>query len=224
MGQTGEASRPAIRSVTLSKSFHHFEVLKEVSCEVAPGECCALFGQNGAGKTTVLKILATLHRPSSGRFEILGCDGIAEKARVREALLFVAHGSHLYDDLTAGENLRFAVGLRGGRPSEREIRMALDHVGIGAFASLVVRHFSMGMKRRLSVAKALLIRPKVLLLDEPYDNLDEQGIAMVNDYLREVCRTGTTVLFTTHNRARAAEVADRMGVLEHGTWREVAVH
>ncbi len=212
---------PAIRTIKLSKAFHHYEVLREISFEVAPGEGFALFGPNGAGKTTTLKILATLARPSSGRFEILGFDGLRDTARVRAAIFLIAHGSYHYDDLTAVENLRFAAGLRGRRPADREIRLALDRVGLGAFASLRVRHYSMGMTRRLALAKAILVRPQVLLLDEPYDALDDDGVAMTNDYLREALKAGSAAVFTTHNRARAAEVVDRIGVLRQGALHEV---
>lgn len=212
---------PAVRTLKLTKAFRHYEVLREVSFEVAPGEGFALFGPNGAGKTTTLKILATLARPSSGRFEIMGYDGLRDTARVRGAIFLIAHGSYHYDDLTAVENLRFTAGLRGRRPSDREIRVALDRVKLGAFASLRVRHFSMGMTRRLALAKAMLIKPQVLLLDEPYDALDDDGVALTNDYLREVFKTGGAAVFTTHNCEKAAEVVDRMGMLRQGVLHEV---
>src|ERR1700758_3313302 len=122
----------AIRGEHLSKSFHHYQVLKEISFEVTDGNCYVLIGQNGAGKTTLLRILATLQRPSSGRFAIMGHDGMKERDRVREVLLFIAHGSHLYDELNAEENIRFAMGLWGMNPADREIKIVLDRVGIGA--------------------------------------------------------------------------------------------
>ncbi len=213
----------AIRGIQLSKSYHHYQVLKEISLEVASGDCYVLIGPNGAGKTTLLRILATLQRPSSGRFEIMGHDGIKEKDKIREALLLVAHGSYLYDELNAEENIRFALGLRGIHPIDREIKIALDRVGIGAFKDLKTRYFSMGMKRRLSIAKAILIRPKVLLLDEPYSSLDEGGMTMVNSYIREITQQGAAVLLTTHNRVKSAEVADRAGVLRRGELKEIGM-
>lgn len=213
----------AIRGIQLSKSYHHYSVLKEISFEVAGGHCYVLIGQNGAGKTTLLRILATLQRPSAGRFEIMGHDGTQEKTRVREVLILVAHGSHLYDELNAEENIRFAMGLWGISPTDREIKIALDRVGIGAFKDLKTRYFSMGMKKRLAIAKATLIRPKVLLLDEPYSSLDEGGMAMVNSYIREITQQGASVMLTTHNRAKSAEVAHRAGVLIRGELREISV-
>ena len=213
----------AIRGIQLSKAYRHFQVLKEISFELAPGECYAMFGPNGAGKTTLLKVLATLQRPSSGRFEVMGHDGVRERNRVREVLLLLAHGSYLYNDLDAVENIRFAMALRGISPTGREIKIALDRVGIGAFADFKIRYFSEGMKKRLSIAKAMLARPKVLLLDEPYSSLDERGMKMVNHYIRESTLQGAAVMMTSHNRVQSAEVAGRAGVLHQGRLREMAV-
>ncbi|MBI3804819.1 MAG: heme ABC exporter ATP-binding protein CcmA [Nitrospirae bacterium] len=213
----------AIRGIELSKSFQHYQVLNRISLEVKEGECYALFGPNGAGKTTLLRILATLHRPTSGRFEINGFDGSRERIKVRESLFLISHGSYLYDDLTVLENIRFAIGLRGGNPTEREMKLALDRVGIGAFAALKSRYLSAGMKKRLSIAKAMLVRPKVLLLDEAYASLDERGVDMVNGFIREVAQGGMTVLLTAHDRAKTAEVAHRAGVLNRGGLNELAV-
>lgn len=212
-----------IRGIQISKSYDHYQVLKEVSFEVAEGECYALFGPNGAGKTTLLKILATVHRPSSGRFEIMGYDGIREKMNVREALLLVSHCSYIYEELNVVENLRFAAGLRGLSPTDREMKIALDTVGIGAFASLRSRYLSAGMRKRLSIARALLIRPKVLLLDEAYSALDERGMDILTACLKGFIQQGTAVLITTHSRASIAEVADRVGILHRGELREMAV-
>jgi len=212
-----------IRGIQLSQSYRHYQVLKDVSFEVAPGECYALFGPNGAGKTTLLKILATLQKPSSGRFEMMGFDGLRDRNRVRGILLMIAHGSYLYSELDAVENIRFALGLRGLSPTAQEIKIALDRVGIGAFADFKIRYFSEGMKKRLSIAKAMLIRPKVILMDEPYSSLDERGMKIMNQYIRESTEQGAAVLMTSHNRDQSAEVAGKAGVLLQGVLREIAV-
>lgn len=214
----------AIRGIALSKSFQHYQVLKDISIEVQQGECYALFGPNGAGKTTLLRIFATLHRPNSGSFEIMGMDGKRERTKVREAVFMIGHGSYLYDDLSVKENIQFAIGIRGWNPSDPEIKKALDQVGIGRFARLRSRYLSAGMKKRLSIAKALLIRPKVLLLDEGYASLDEKGVGMMNDCIREFTNAGATVLMTTHNRAITAEVAHRVGVLNRSVLTEMTVN
>lgn len=210
-----------IRAESISKSYRHYQVLHELSFELEAGACYALFGPNGAGKTTLLKILATVHRPSGGRLAIMGRDALADRATVRRQSFLIAHGSHLYDELNARENLSFALGLRGLTPSDREIKLALDRVGIGAFADLKSRYFSAGMKKRLAIAKALLIRPPLLLMDEAYSSLDEKGIVLVNQVIREATRSGTAVFMTTHDRARVAEVAHRAGVLRQGALQEL---
>ncbi|HEY4484877.1 MAG TPA: heme ABC exporter ATP-binding protein CcmA [Nitrospiria bacterium] len=213
----------AIRVEQLGKSFRHFQVLKNVSFEVEAGKCCGLFGPNGAGKTTLLKILATLERPSAGRFEMMGYDGVRDRNRVREAMLMLAHGSYLYNDLDATENLRFALALRGLSSGDRDLKLALDRVGIGAFADFKIRTFSEGMKKRLSIAKAMLIRPRVLLMDEPYSSLDERGMKLMNLFIRENTDRGAAVLMTSHNRLQAAEVASQAGVLHQGVLRPITV-
>ncbi len=213
----------AIRAVELAKTYGHYRVFEDVSFTLAAGECLALFGPNGAGKTTLLRVLATLSRPSSGRFEIDGKDGLRDKDAVRASLLLLAHGSHLYDELNATENLRFALALRGLNPMDRDIKAALDRVGIGAFSELKTRYYSAGMKKRLTIAKSILVRPKVLLMDEPYTSLDESGMALVNDYLRALAKEGAAVLMTTHDRARSAEVAHRAGMLDKGRLRDVPI-
>ena len=216
-------TKPGIRVSAISKSYHHFSVLNDVSFEVGAGECFALFGRNGAGKTTLLKILATLQPPSSGGFEIGGFDGIRDRTRARERLMLIAHGSFLYEDLDAGENIRFAMALRGMSPTDREIKIALDRVGIGAFSEFKIRAFSEGMKKRLSIAKAILIRPGILLMDEPYSSLDEHGMKMVNDFIRAMTKQGTSVFMTSHNRAQSAEVTQRAGVLHQGGMKEMTI-
>lgn len=214
---------PSIRAVGLNKSYHHFSVLEEVNLELAEGECFALFGRNGAGKTTLLRILSTMEGPSSGRFELMGVDGLRERLRVREFLLLIAHGSFLYNDLDALENIRFALAIRGLTASEHDVKVALDRVEIGAFSRFKIRQYSEGMKKRLSIAKAMLIRPKIIFMDEPYSSLDERGMAMVNDFIRAMTRAGTTVFMTSHNRVKTAEVTPRVGVLIQGRLRELTV-
>src|SRR4030067_1431821 len=211
----------AIQCISISKAYRHYEVLKEISLEINSNECYAMFGPNGAGKTTLLRILATIHRPTAGQFIITGYDGVREKIKVRESSFLIAPAPYLYDDLNAIENIRFAIGLRGKNPPDREIKLALDRVGIGAFSELKTRYFSAGMKKRLSIAKSILIRPKVLLMDEPYASLDEKGQQMVNHYLRELTESGGTVFMTTHDRAITPEGTQRVGILTQGSLREI---
>lgn len=211
----------AICVAQVSKSYHYFQALKQVTFDVHQGSCFALFGPNGSGKTTLLKILATLQRPSSGGFNIMGHDGLMEREKIRKLLFVMAHGSYLYEELSAEENILFRLALRGEHPSLRELKLTLDRVGIGAFSGLKIRFFSAGMKKRLSLALAMLIRPKVLLMDEPYSSLDEQGMQVLNSYIQEVTREGSTVLMASHDRVRSAQVAAQAGLLHKGEIRRI---
>src|SRR5680860_111865 len=128
----------AIQVSNLSKAYGFYRIFEDLSFDIHPGECFALFGPNGAGKTTLLRILATLQAPSHGQFTIFGQDGVAQKDTVREIIMLIAHGSHLYDELSATENLQFALGLRGQTPTPPQVKRALDRTGIGAFADLKI--------------------------------------------------------------------------------------
>ena len=207
----------AIQTAQLSKFFGHYRVIEELSLEIPTGECFALFGANGAGKTTLLRILATLNRPSSGSFQILGYDGNTEKELIRGYTMFLAHGSHLYDDLNPFENLRFSMAMRGESTTDRQIKLALDQVDIGAFGDMKTRYFSAGMKKRLALAKAILAHPKVLLLDEPYNALDTSGVNIMNEFIRGMVKNDGTVLMTTHDRDKASQVSRRAGFLSKGS-------
>lgn len=206
----------AIQVNSLSKAYGFYRIFEDLSFEIHPGECFALFGPNGAGKTTLLRILATLQAPSSGQFLIFGQDGVAQKDAVRENIMLIAHGSHLYDELSATENLQFALGLRGQSPDRSLIKRALDQTGIGAFADLKIRQFSAGMKKRLDFAKTILAQPQLLLLDEPYNALDHSGVAITNQLIQETLDRAGTVFMTTHDHDKATQIATRGGILKGG--------
>jgi ABC-type multidrug transport system ATPase subunit len=162
-----------------------------------------------------MKIFATLLQPTCGNIQILGKDAIRHRDEARELLFFIGHGSFLYDDLTVVENIEFSIGLRGRRPPMREIKTALDRVGIGPYAFQKSRTLSAGMQKRLSLAKAILAEPELLLLDEPYASLDEHGIDIVNQVIRNFLAKGAAVLLSSHDREKTAKVANRVGVLRN---------
>lgn len=211
----------SIHAEGLRKKYRYYPVLRHVSLRVSPGECYVLFGANGSGKTTLLKVLATALRPNGGTFAIAGHDGEREKEAARKNLLLMTHGSHLYEDLNATENLRFSAGLRAFAWNRARAEEALERVGLARFTDYPVRQYSNGMKKRLTLAKALLFQPAVLLLDEPYAALDEQGIRLVNDFLRTYTSEGGTVLMTTHNRHFGLDAAHRAGFLAEGRLRDL---
>lgn len=206
----------AIQVTDLSKAYGFYRIFEHVSFVIRPGTCFALFGPNGAGKTTLLRILATLQTPSEGQFTIFGQNGVDQRDAVRAILLFIAHGSHLYDELSATENLQFALALRGQTPEISDLKRALDQTGIGAYGNLKVRQFSAGMKKRLTLAKAILAQPKLLLLDEPYNALDDGGVTITNQLIQDTMKRDGTVVMTTHDRNKAAKIATEGGILQAG--------
>jgi heme ABC exporter ATP-binding subunit CcmA len=207
----------AIQVNALKKIYAGHPVLSEVNLAVRPGEAVALLGANGAGKTTLLRILATLSRPSRGTAIVAGHDCVKHAERVREAVGFVAHGAWVYDDLTALENLKFWTTL-SGRPTHADaLRVALTAVDLDRFAHARVRTFSVGMKRRLALARLTLGRPRVILLDEPFAGLDQQAGKWVDEYLAAFKAGGGSVLLTTHSFGRGLGVADRIVILADGT-------
>jgi len=200
----------------LRKAYAGHLVLDKVDLDVRRGEGVALLGANGAGKTTLLRIVATLVRPTSGRVLVAGADCARDPEAARRQLGFLAHGSWLYEDLTALENLHFWATL-GGRPaSASEVCGALAAVDLERWANERVRAFSAGMKRRLSIARLVIARPRVLLLDEPFTGLDQQGAKWLEEHLQTFKSAGGAILMSTHSFGRGFGVADRAAVLAGG--------
>src|SRR2546422_3606845 len=177
---------PLVRVTGLRKAFGAHRVLDGLTLEVLAGEAVALLGANGAGKTTLLKILATLVRPTRGTVLVAGHDCAREPERVRPHVGLIGHGSHVYEDLTALENLKFWTALAGLRAAPAELAGALAAVELDRPAGERVRTFSAGMKRRLSLARFVLARPRVLLLDEPFAGLDQRAEKWLEEPLQAV--------------------------------------
>jgi heme exporter protein A len=203
----------------LVKSFGPRTALAGVDLSVAAGEFVTLVGPNGAGKTTLLRILATLTRPTSGTLRIAGL-GLAQAGEeVRRRIGFLSHRTLLYGDLTAEQNLNFYARMYDlDEPDRGRTRVAglLEQVGLAARRHDLVRTFSRGMQQRLSVARAVLHRPQVLLLDEPYTGLDPNAAQVLTDLLTELAGEGCTVLLTTHNLERGLTASRRVAVLVRG--------
>jgi heme ABC exporter ATP-binding subunit CcmA len=206
----------AIRVANLRKVFGFVPVLDGVSLEVRGGEAVALLGANGAGKTTLLRILATLLRPTRGTATVAGHDVVREAEAVRRLVGVVAHGAWVYDDLTARENLRFWAALGGLEAGADDVAAALAGVGLERAADARVRTFSAGMKRRLSLARVTLGRPRVLLLDEPFAGLDQRAKKWLEGRLETFKADGATLLMVTHSFGHELGVADRLAVLAGG--------
>jgi heme exporter protein A len=198
---------PAIVVNALGRRFGARWVLRGVSLEVRGGEAVGLLGPNGSGKSTVLRIVATLLKPSAGTASVNGLDVKRDSSGVRGQVGYLAHTPGLYDDLTARENLLFAADMLGLPRSSTD--GILERVGLAHVAGDRVRGFSAGMQRRLAFARLTLRNPKVLLLDEPYANLDADGVDLMNSMITDVVRGGGAALVALHELAPAKAVLHR---------------
>lgn len=200
----------------LTKRFGLKTVLKDLDFHVQAGEFVALLGPNGAGKTTFLRILASLSRPAMGEIRIAGFRLPQQATAIRHILGVVSHQPLLYGDLTAEENLHFYGKMYGIGLPEKRIREVLDLVGLSLRSHDLVRTFSRGMQQRLAIGRAVLHDPEVMLLDEPHTGLDQDASIMLDGVLREVAARGRTVVMTSHDLARAADLASRFDVISRG--------
>ena len=208
-----------ITMITVKKLVKRFglkTVLRGVDFEVQPGEFVALLGPNGAGKTTFLRILASLSRPSLGDVNIAGYKLPSQAAQVRARLGVVSHLPLLYGDLTAEENLRFYARMYNVPDAEARITEVLEMVGLEARRHDLVRTFSRGMQQRLAIGRAVLHDPDVMLFDEPYTGLDQDASSMLDEVLKTVAGQGRTVVMTSHDLARAEDLATRFDILSRG--------
>jgi heme exporter protein A len=204
----------AIEAHSLGKRFGMRWVLRGVTFSVAPGEAAALMGPNGSGKSTVLRILATLLRPNAGSATVRGLDIVRDAINARRKIGYLAHTAGLYDDLSARENLRFAADMLGLAYASADT--ALERVGLSRLANARVRGFSAGMQRRLALARLMMRSPSILLLDEPYSNLDEEGVELMNSVITNTIRDGGTALLALHELAPAVTILDRELTLMDG--------
>lgn len=201
----------------LVKHFGMKPVLRGLNFEAQPGEFVALLGPNGAGKTTFLRILSSLSRPSLGEVTVAGFRLPDQAAAVRRQLGVVSHLPLLYGDLTAEENLLFYGRLYNLEKLSLRIDEVLTMVGLLNRRRDLVRTFSRGMQQRLAIGRAVLHNPEVVLFDEPYTGLDQDASEMLDTVLRQVAAQGRTVVMTSHDLARAEDLATRFDVLTRGT-------
>ncbi|MCY3915669.1 MAG: heme ABC exporter ATP-binding protein CcmA [Chloroflexi bacterium] len=210
--------RARIEAENLSKAYGGMPVLRGISFRVRQGEFVALLGANGSGKSTLLRLLSGLSKPTAGAVRIGGWEMPGEAMAVRAQIGLVAHQPLLYENLTARENLDFFGKLYGIEREEREgrIKCLLRTVGLGKRADSLVRTFSRGMKQRLSIARASLHQPDVLLLDEPYSGLDQASIERLDEMLSAGLGAGRAIIMSTHQLERVPQTAGRALVLSRG--------
>ena len=200
----------------LVKRFGLKIILRGLDFTVEPGEFVALLGPNGAGKTTFLRILASLSRPSMGEVSIAGHKLPQEAAQVRSKLGVVSHMPLLYPDLTAEENLQFYARMYGVIEAAPRITEVLNMVGLEHRRKDLVSTFSRGMQQRLAIGRSIIHDPEVVLFDEPYTGLDQDASSMLDEVLHSVAAKGRTVVMTSHDLARAEDLATRFDILSRG--------
>jgi heme exporter protein A len=211
--------RAALELRDVSKQFGHFQALRGVSLRVEPGDAILLFGPNGAGKTTLLRVLSTLARPSEGRVLYNGSDVLANPSAAKAAIGFVSHTTFLYGELTARENLEFAGKLFGLRDLRQRVARVLDLFHLEPRAETAVRELSRGYQQRVSLARAFLHDPEFLLLDEPFTGLDAASTESLQGLVRRLQGEGKALIFSTHDFAQGAAMAQRLVRLEAGRVR-----
>jgi len=199
----------------LRKTFGRREVLKGISFSLERGGFLSIFGPNGAGKTTTLRVLATLLTASAGSVRVAGHDVREDPMPVRRAIGFISHNPMLYPDLTAQENLRFYADMYGVEGREARITELLERLELSHRRHDVVHTFSKGMRQRLAIARAILHRPRLLLLDEPHSGLDPRAVDILDGLLADI-RAEHTFVMVTHNIAKGLELGTQLMIVESG--------
>jgi heme exporter protein A len=207
---------PALLSRGIEKKYGYAFAVRNLDLEVHRGEFIALFGRNGAGKTTFLKIAATLVRPSKGTLGIEGFDVAREPEKARRHIGFLSHNTFVYRDLSALDNLKFFARLYQVDDSEERLLGLLDRVGLRRRALDPVRAFSRGLQQRVGIARVMLHDPRLILLDEPYTGLDVQAADTLNSILDEASRAGKTVILSSHDLDQGLRAATRAVVMDKG--------
>ncbi len=205
----------AILMEKVGKNYASRPVLSGVDMKVERGKAVSLFGENGSGKTSLLKIASSLSPPSSGSVTVAGFDTSTSAKEARGKIGLVSHEDCLYDRLSAEGNLSFFCRLHGVSDPEGRARELVDRFEI-ARSSAPCGSLSAGMKKRVSIARAVSHNPEVIVMDEPFSGLDRKGGAILSDLIIRLRDGGAAVLFSTHLTARAAELADFAALLLGG--------
>jgi heme ABC exporter ATP-binding subunit CcmA len=220
--QGADSATACARLDQVSKLFGSFAALRQLSVDFEPGRCYVVIGENGAGKSTLLRILAGLLRPSFGKVTVFGSH---EPHEARERIGYMSHAPMLYDELTAEENLRYFASLyldrkKGDRaclaPAE-----ALSQVGLDPALDRTLGQYSQGMRQRASLARVLLSAPELLLLDEPFSNMDVESARQMVALLAGFRQRNRTIVLTTHQREQAAPIADYVLTLHAGRVKSI---
>jgi ABC-type multidrug transport system ATPase subunit len=226
--QNSAGSRPIVAVDAVIKQFGRFAALRDVTAEFAPGRLYVILGDNGAGKTTLLRAIAGLAQPTRGTISVLGSKEIKS---VRGQIGYMAHPSLLYDEMSGMENLRYFAGLyriEDAAVAEKRCREVIASVKLDPDLARPVGQYSQGMRQRMSLARALLNDPKLLLLDEPFSNVDSRSAQEMAGLLAQLRDRGKTIFVVTHQPAvlesgaaefvwmDAGKIVDRTSTLRTG--------
>lgn len=216
-----ETPAPAFRARDLSRRYGQKWALAHLDLAAAPGEVLLVAGPNGSGKTTFLRLLAGLLRPTSGELELFGKNLASDPFGWRRNVSLLSHASYLYDPLSALETLRLWARLLGRSTDEGDLRARLAEVGLEHDAENLVNGFSAGMQKRLTFARVRMEDSALVLLDEPFAALDTAGQELVTEWIAADRKAGKTVVIASHNLERAARIADNAALLSRGqmTWQ-----
>ena len=204
----------AINVQDLTRDYNGLRAVDGISFAVEPGEIFGFLGPNGAGKTTTIKMLTGQLRPTSGEAQVMGCDVVTERQRLKPQIGVVFDSQNIYERLSARDNLRFYARLY--RIKKARVEQVLAQVGLTDRARDKIKTYSNGMKQRLVIARALLHKPKVLFLDEPTRGLDPNVARDVRAIVTELANQGMTVFLTTHYMEEADQLSDRVAIIDQG--------
>jgi len=211
------SSVPAVQATALVKRFGRRAAVAGVDLTLEPGSCLALFGPNGAGKTTLLRLIAGLLKPTAGGVLLQGVD-VRRDTHARARVGLISHQSMLYAPLTAQENVEFSARLYGLPDPASVARDALASMGMLERAQLPVRTLSRGLQQRVSIARATVHDPTVVLLDEPYSGLDEGGASALTTLLHSLRARGATLVLVTHNLGEGLALASHAAIMRDGVF------
>ncbi len=206
----------AIEARGLTKSFSGSPVLRGIDLDINQGDSVVILGPNGAGKTTLIKVLATIMKPSSGELTITGLHYKKNDEEIRRKIGVVTHQTYFYGNLTAYDNLEFYSRMYGVPDFRERILEVVSMVGMTSRLYDRVGTFSRGMQQRMSIARALLHKPSIMLLDEPETGLDQDALSVLWTVVKGQDTEKRTIILTTHNLKRGLELGDRLVILCNG--------
>ncbi len=212
---TGASPTPIVEVAELAREFGSRRAVAGVTFSLAAGECLALFGPNGAGKTTLLRLLAGLLKPTSGSARVSGIQ-LPGGPLARSRIGFISHHTMLYEALSPRENVSFSARLYGIRDFRGRVEDSLRRMSMLERADAPIRSLSRGMQQRVSIARAMVHSPQLVLADEPYSGLDESGARALTVLLRELRSAGTAIIVVTHNLAEGLLLATHAAVMQRG--------